>query len=409
MNNNLEMSLSVIPDDMLNDLFKDLVPNEETKNEGNNISKEVKVQGKTGINVPLIEDAKELFKEETPEEKTTRETKEAEDKKKESVETPEQKTAREATEKADAEAKKAKEDAEKNKPEAEAVSEILTNTVNYLVEKKIFKDFENREGMKFTEELYAELLEKQLDHAAEERYISRKKATGEYGEAIIDYIENGGDPDQVIDLFKEQKAIQEFDTSTDEGKKDLVIKWYKEVHGWKSERIQKEINNLLAEEGALEAEAQDIKAKYKAQYDLQLEELRQTSEEDKRARTLAKREFEKDITKVIDSNTEFDDKRKKFIKDSIFKTRKTTDGGVVNDAYIKFLEYQSDPEKYVRLIDFILDEEGFIKRKEAQIQNKTTEKQFNFIKGNAATSKTKGSKHEELDKKQSVGTNFSFI
>jgi hypothetical protein len=36
-------------------------------------------------------------------------------------------------------------------------------------------------------------------------------STGVYGKAIIGHIKNGGNPDEIIDIFKEQKALQSLD------------------------------------------------------------------------------------------------------------------------------------------------------------------------------------------------------
>lgn len=294
----------------------------------------------------------------------------------------------------------------------EQVSEILTNTVKFLVEKGLFKDFEGREDLKFTEEVYADLVEQQIEAIVNERYDSKKKSAGEYGQAIIDYIEKGGDADEVIDLFKEQRAIQEFDISTDESRKELITKFYKEAHGWKTDKIKKFVDGLIGEEGALEAEATDIKGKYDLSYKQQLQQLREQQTQLQQEQERRNKAFETNISSTIDKAKDLDDTRKKLIKDSLFKPKKLNDGTIANDMYVKLAQIQTDPNEYIEFTEFVMDKKGYLKRKQIEFQNTAVDKKFQFVKGGAAIDKNKGSNHQEPenrpDPKKHVGTDFKF-
>lgn len=297
--------------------------------------------------------------------------------------------------------------------ETEQVNEVLTNTVKFLVEKGLFKDFEGREDLKLTDEVYADLVEQQIEALVNERYDNKKKSAGEYGEAIIDFIEKGGDADQVIDLFKEQKAIQEFDITDDEAKKELIVKWYKEVHGWKSDRIKKTIDGLEAEDGKLEEEANEIKAKYTANYKAQLQEMREQQEALEQEQAKRQKVFEKSITETISKTKNLDETRKKLIQDSLFKQKKLNDGTVASDLYLKLAQIQTDPAEYVEFAEFVIDKKGYLKRKELEFQTKAVDKKFQFVKGGAAVDRNKGSNHPEADRtnndsKKYQGTDFRF-
>ena len=312
-------------------------------------------------------------------------------------------------------AKKDKKDAAEDKKdeptedEIKARNEFLKNSVNFLIEKGLFKDFEGREDLEVNDEVFAQLLEKQIEKQIDDRYESKKKSAGEIGESLLEYLENGGDPDKIIDLFKETKSIEEFPVDDEASQSELISKYYKEVHGWKPEKIKKYLNSLNSEEGALESEADEIKSKFKEQHQRQLEALQEQQRGYQEEQKRRQKTFETNINKVIDSNKDFDLKRKKFIKDSIFKLRTMDDGSQVNEFYLKFAEWQNDPEKYIELAEFILDKEGYIKRKSIDIENKVVAKTFNFIKGNSAVNKNKGSRHVENTSDSNSGTDFSVI
>lgn len=313
-----------------------------------------------------------------------------------------------AEKKEDKTAKKDDSDQKLTPEEIQARNDFLKNSVNYLVEKGLFKDFEGREELEVDEEVFSQLLEKQIEKQIEEKYEFKKKSAGEIGEALLEYLENGGEPDKIIDLFKEKKSIEEFPIEDDASQTELISKWYREVHGWKPEKIKKYLDTLNSEEGMLESEAEEIKGKYQELYSKQLEEVREEQKTYALEQQKKQKAFEQNITKAIESNKDFDLKTKKFIKDSIFKFKTLEDGTKVNEFYLKFAEWQSDPSKYIELAEFILDKEGYLKRKAVDIENKVVEKTFNFVKGNSAVTKTKGSRHIEADTSKS-GTDFSVI
>jgi hypothetical protein len=304
------------------------------------------------------------------------------------------------------EEKKEEEKKEELSPEEVAAhKEVLKSTVDFLVAKGLWKDFDGREELEMTDEIYAELAEAQLQAAVEEKYSLQKKAAGDYGEAIMDFIEKGGDPDLLIDLFKESKAVQQFDISTEDSQKELITKYYKETLGWKSDKVKKYIDGIALEEGELEKEASEIKGKYEEGYKQQINQLRQQQDAFEREQQQRRQVFQNNITKVIEDNKEYDDSRKLLLKNSLFKYKKLEDGSLVNEFYLKFAEWQNDPKKYVELAEFVLDYENFMKRKDIAAQNKAVDKSFKFIKGNAAVSKKTGSSHIEPKKEE---TTFSF-
>lgn len=319
--------------------------------------------------------------------------------------------ATDATPDPNAEAKKDEPKEEKEgEAELKARAELYKSSVDFLVQKGLFKDFEGREDLQLDDETFAELWEAQVKAAAEERYSQQKSAVGEYGQAILEYIEQGGDADKVIDLFKEQQQLQQLDTTEGEGQRELVEKYYREVLGWKADRIKRMVDGLESEDGALEAEAGEIKDKYDELYKKQLSKLQEEQQAYNQEQERRKQTFVKTVSTTIDSVEDYDDQTKTKLKNALFKYKKLQDGSEVNDFYLKFAEWQADPKKYVKLVEFITDEEGYEKRRDKKAETKVADKTFKFVKGNTAVARNTGAAHASPEGEgKASGTNFSVI
>lgn len=302
------------------------------------------------------------------------------------------------------------------KPEAgdtTSMNGVLKSTVDFLVEKGHFKDFEGREDLEITEEVYAEILEAQISAAVEERYEAKKSSAGDYGQAILDFIEDGGDPDTIIDLFKERKEVNQLDISSEDNQRQLVARYYKEVHNWKPERIKKQLDFVSSEEGGLETEATEIKEKYEDHFKQEAADLAEhqaTQKAQYEAQQVARQKaFETSIKGAI-QDYDVDPETKKKLESALFKYKKLEDGTKVNDFYLKFAEWQSDPKKYVQLVEFITANETYEKRREQKTKTEVAARTFNFVKGNQAVSKHKGSEHTSVEERsKNKGTDFSII
>ena len=291
------------------------------------------------------------------------------------------------------------------KVDEELIPETLKNTTKFLIEKGIWKDFDGSEELEFTEEVYAQLAESQAQERVSELFNELLDSTGEYGKAIISHVKNGGNPDEIIDLFKEQKQLEALDTTQEIPQKEIIEKYYSEIIGWKKEKIEKYISNLEGEDGALEIEAIEIKEKFDDLYKKQIVEIQKQQEKEKIRQENEQKEYVQGLVKEINSFEGFTDKEKKIITDSIIVTNhRLQDGTKVNNFYVKFQELQKDPKKYIELIHFVVDNEGYKEKIKIKEQADVTRKQWNFIKGNSAVSK-KGTHQPDTSKNYS---GFSF-
>lgn len=281
-----------------------------------------------------------------------------------------------------------KKDDEPVQASTDEVKDVLKNTTNYLIEKGIWSDFEGREDMEIDEETYAELSAQQAKSQVEEMFGELLDSTGDYGKAIISHIKNGGNPDEIIDIFKEQKQIENVDISKPANAELLIEKYYKEEVGWNDVKIKRYIDSLKADEDGISTEAAEVQQKFEEIYS---EQLRQITEQQE----IAKREQEKETQKylntlstTIDSFEEFTEEDKKIVRNSIFKTTKKINGTPVNEFFAKFYEIQKDPKKYVELVHYVMAPDRYKAKIESKEQKKVTAKQWNFVKGNAAVKNT---------------------
>lgn len=291
------------------------------------------------------------------------------------------------------------------------VKTVLKNTVDYLIDKGFWGDFDGREDLEITEEVYAELVQKQDEFRVNSLFSELLDSTGDYGKAIISHIKSGGNPDEIIDLFKEQKQLEQIDTTTDDGKQTVIEKYYKDTLGWKKEKVDKLVQRLIKDD-EIGTEFTDVKEAYDKHYK---DELAATQETAKQAELQVKQRhtaFINSIQTALKSDETLTPRDKALVASSILDFKHTLPNGKkVNDFYIKFAEMQADPKEYIELAKFVLDKEKFKQELTKKVETKVASTTFNFIKGNAAAKKTTDSPQQTPKQNKDLkpaGTNFSF-
>ena len=268
------------------------------------------------------------------------------------------------------------------------VKTVLKNTTNFLIEKGIWSDFEGREELELDEETYAQLSLKQAEEQVNELFSELLDSTGDYGKAIISHIKNGGNPDEIIDIFKEQKQIENIDIKNPANAESLIEKYYTDVVGWSDAKVKRYLDTLKAEEDGISNEAVEVQQKFEEIYNEQLKEITAQQEKEKREREIENQKYLSKLSETIDSFEEFTDEDKKIVKNSVFKASKKVNGVPVNEFFAKFYEIQKDPKQYIKLVHFVMAPERYEGKIESKQQKNITAKQWNFVKGNAAVKNT---------------------
>lgn len=361
-----------------------------------------------GFNLPVLEDELEVETSEDEKSKEKQKPKEpANPAKPEEVETVEDgKDTKKA--KPESESEEDTEDAEET--DSKQINSVLSSTVDYLIQSGKWVDFEGREDLEITDEVYADLAAKQDEYRVSKLFNELVDSTGDYGKAIISHIKSGGNPDEIIDLFKEQKLLQQIDTSTEVGKQSMIEKYYKEVLGWKPEKVERTVKRLITD-NEIDTEFTDVKEMYDKHYQEQLQQTQEKAKQQELENTQRQATFVNNIKSALQQDTSLTENDKSLIQNSVFNFKHTLPNGQkVNDFYVKFAELQADPKEYIEFVRYVMDKENYkksLRREEKTVANKNA---FSFIKGGTALSKTKNSQTQinESKEKPYKGTDFSF-
>lgn len=275
------------------------------------------------------------------------------------------------------------------------VSGVLKSTVDYLINQGIWQDFEGREDLDITEEVYAKLVAQQDALRVSGMFEELVDSTGPFGKAIIEYVKNGGSPDEIIDLFKEQKQVESIPLDSADGQKEMVKHYYTEVLGWKAERVEKYISNLVIS-NELESESKEVKELFGSYYKKEADRLNKEQDEYVSKQKEAEQAFASNIKSTIKERKDLSTIEKKTVEDYLLNyDQRLPNGNLVNKFYVNFAKMQANPQDYVDLVMFVMDKQKFMKKVSTQEQTKAAAEAFKFIKGNGAVSTKKGSSYDQ--------------
>lgn len=276
--------------------------------------------------------------------------------------------------------------------EGEENQEIVDfkEATEFLIEKGIWQDFEGKEKMQYDAETFGELWKQQSLSMAEGYFNELVDQSGPYGRAILEFAKNGGNPEQILDLFRESKRVQNLDTSTPENQEAVTREYYKTLN-WSKDKIEKEIRKKK-EDLELEEEAAFAKTQLEERVEQEVKAKQKAQEERLKEQDRLEKEFSKNIGDAIKNRTDLSETEKKeALKSLLSYDKKLEDGRYVNQFYIDFMKMQADPSSYIDLVLFVRDKNKFIEKLSKKAETSAAKKTFNFIKGNAAVSSKKDS------------------
>ena len=216
--------------------------------------------------------------------------------------------------------------------------------------------------------------------------------TGTYGKAIIEFEKNGGNPGEILTLFREQRTIQDFDVSTPEGQEDFLQSYLK-AQDYSEKSIERTLKALIDQGGtALKEEAEEKKALWDTQYN---EEIEQTQRQQALAASKAAeqaRNFNKNISDVLTADPEATTKDRRELSNYILNYSQKFKGHDVSQFYLDMTEIQKDPTSYVELAKFIKGlKNGDYKQKIAdKTKKEVSARTFMKVKNGAALTNRDG-------------------
>lgn len=231
-------------------------------------------------------------------------------------------------------------------------------------------DLSEEELVEFEEELDKEILDS--------RYESLKQVDKNV-KTILDYIEVGGDPKKIAKLFEEQQTISKIDTSTTQGKINLIKTYYSEVHGWDESKVIKKIERLQAT-NTLDDELSDVEESYNEYFERRVEEEQiKQQEEEQRKIAIENRRYQT-FTENL-QGLQIDKKLKKDMLD-VAVGKGSLNGNTIDILDYKIMEFQADPNKFIKLVHFLTSPDNYDDFIKQQKQNQTvieqSKKGFSF-------------------------------
>ncbi len=132
----------------------------------------------------------------------------------------------------------------------EEAADVLKATAEYKANKY---GIDISEVEKWDEETYAAFEDKLDDIRLEQKY-NEAKSSNPLVEALLTITESGGEINDVLSLFEQQKEFSEIDTTTVEGKLEKIKKFYKDVDGKTPEWINRYVKKLQVSEDQSDVE-----------------------------------------------------------------------------------------------------------------------------------------------------------
>lgn len=263
----------------------------------------------------------------------------------------------------------------------EAKTVNFKNLVDHFVESGKWVEFEGREDIdQIAEEDFIKIAEQQDEFRVNSKFKDVLDSTGDYGKAIIQFEKDGGNPAQMLELFREQRDIQNVDL-TNEDNQEEVIRAYYEAQGEDSKWIDRYITRLKDDgEDVFKEDAESKHAKLLENNKAEVENLKSQQKAYKEEQEEIQKTFHSNTRKAIHSVEDWSNPEKKDLEKFILSyDKKLKDGRVVNGLFLKMTEIQQDPAKYIKFAKFIQDMDKYEETVKKKAATETVKKTWKII------------------------------
>jgi hypothetical protein len=278
-------------------------------------------------------------------------------------------------------------------PKAEDNLEVdLKAYYDMMVEAKVWGEVEVPDDAKWDLELIKEIQALQVSHQYQD-LLDRK---GPYGKAIVEYEDNGGNPSDLIDLFREQRTVRQFDVSTPEGQEEFLTSYF-EAQNYSTKSTDRLIKSLIDQGGdALKEEAEEKKALWDKDYEAEIEATKQQQALAAKQMEEHARNFNKVMSEAITSDPDLTPKERRELATYILDYSHKYGSQRVNQFYVDAAEIQKDPAAYIELAKFMKGlKDGTYKKKIADTSKKEANaKTFMKVKNGSALARRDGGQPE---------------
>lgn len=269
-----------------------------------------------------------------------------------------------------------------------------------MVDNGIWEEVEIPEGTEWNKDTFLEVQKLQ----AESKYEDLLSKTGTYGKAIIEFEQNGGNPSELLNLFREQRDVRDYDIASPEGQEEFLSA-YLQTQGYSEKSIDRTIRSLKDQGGSvLQEEAEEKKGLWDKQYDDEIKARQKEQALYNQEIQKAQKQFHENMVSTITKDADLTPKERRELQGYILSYDQNFRGQQVSQFYMDMTEIQKDPKNYIELAKFIkgLKTGEYTKKVADKVQKETSAKSFLKIKNGAALKTTSG--NPDLDR--GTGSNF---
>jgi len=264
-----------------------------------------------------------------------------------------------------------------------------------MVDENIWEEVEVSENTEWSKETFLEIQKLQ----AEAKYEDLLSRTGSYGKAIIQFEKDGGNPTELLNLFREQKDIRDFDVSIEENQEEFLGAYYAS-QGYSEKSIERTIRSLRDQGGTvLQEEAEEKKALWNRDYEGEIKARQQEQALAAQESINQQRKFHNVMEDTITKDADVTPKERRELQSYILDYSQNFRGQQVSQFYLDMAEIQKDPANYVELAKFVkgIKNGEYIKKFVDKTRKETSAQSFMKIKNGASLTHNTG--NPDLEKK----------
>lgn len=266
-----------------------------------------------------------------------------------------------------------------------------------MVEDGVWEEVEVPDDVEWSKDTFLQIQKLQ----AETKYEDLLSRTGTIGKSIIEFEQNGGNPSELLGLFREQKDIRDYDISNTDGQEEFLAA-YLQSQGNSEKSIERTLRSLRDQGGdVLKEEAEEKKTLWDAQYNEEIENRKKAAALEAQQIKEATKNFENVMMKTITSDTQVTPKERKELQSYVLDYSQSYRGQKVSQFYVDMAEVQKNPENYIELAKFVkgLKTGEYVKKVVDKVKKETAASSFLKIKNGATLRTSSGS--PEIEKQSS--------
>ena len=288
--------------------------------------------------------------------------------------------------------------------EEEETKVDLLSGVKAVLQKKLERyGIEAEVDISELDEEQLEQFEEELDQHILQSKWNNVKGTNQNIQKLLDYLEAGGEPETMVELFQKQQEIAKIDTTTEKGKVELLKDYYQNVVKWGEDKVEKKIETLLNAD-LIDEEVSIIEEEYNKYFeeeqDKKIKKQKEIEAQEQVQFENRKATFENKLASIpLAENIKENYKKIAFGK-VVLKT-----GEKVDAFDFRIEQFKQNPDYYLKLVQFLSNPQQYDQIVVQNNNNATVQNQMR--KGFEVPKKTKDSESQIVTEKQKIQPNIN--